>query len=107
MDGMVREDHFVITVASEIMAYLCLADDLEDLKKRLGRIIVAYTFSGEPVTADQLHATGCNDSTVKGCDQAEYYSDSGTIHRHWYTVARSQIWHMAATVYVQPRWHLS
>ena len=58
MDGMVREDHFVITVASEIMAILCLADDLEDLKKRLGRIIVAYTFSGEPVTADQLHATG-------------------------------------------------
>ena len=58
MDGMVREDHFVITVASEIMAVLCLADDLQDLKKRLGRIIVAYNFAGEPVTADQLEATG-------------------------------------------------
>ncbi len=42
MDGMVREDHFVITVASEIMAVLCLADDMEDLKRRLGNIIVAY-----------------------------------------------------------------
>ena len=51
-DGMVREDHFVITVASEIMAVLCLAENLADLKARLGRIIVAYTFSGEPVTAD-------------------------------------------------------
>ena len=65
MDGMVREDHFVITVASEIMAILCLADDLEDLKKRLGRIIVAYTFSGEPVTADQLHATGAMTALLK------------------------------------------
>ena len=62
---MVREDHFVITVASEIMAILCLADDLEDLKKRLGRIIVAYTFSGEPVTADQLHATGAMTALLK------------------------------------------
>ena len=58
MDGMVREDHFVITVASEIMAILCLADDMADLKKRLGRIIVAYTFDGKPVTADDLQATG-------------------------------------------------
>ena len=65
MDGMVREDHFVITVASEIMAILCLADDLEDLKKRLDRIIVAYTFSGEPVTADQLHATGAMTALLK------------------------------------------
>lgn len=54
MDGMVREDHFVITVASEIMAILCLADDLQDLKCRLGRIIVAYNFNGDPVTADDL-----------------------------------------------------
>ena len=46
LDGMVREDHFVITVASEIMAILCLADDMHDLKKRLGRIIVAYNFPG-------------------------------------------------------------
>ena len=58
MDGMVREDHFVITVASEIMAILCLADDLADLKKRLARIVVAYNFDGEPVTADDLNATG-------------------------------------------------
>ena len=50
-DGMVREDHFVITVASEIMAILCLADDMKDLKERLSRIIVAYNFAGEPVTA--------------------------------------------------------
>ncbi len=65
MDGMVREDHFVITVASEIMAILCLADDLADLKKRLGQIIVAYTFSGEPVTADDLKATGAMTALLK------------------------------------------
>lgn len=58
MDGMVREDHFVITVASEIMAILCLADDMNDLKRRLGRIIVAYTFDGKPVTAEDLQAVG-------------------------------------------------
>ncbi len=57
-DGMVREDHFVISVASEIMAIFCLAEDLQDLKKRLGKIIVAYNFNGDPVTADDLHATG-------------------------------------------------
>lgn len=65
MDGMVREDHFVITVASEIMAILCLADDMADLKKRLGRIIVAYTFDGKPVTADDLHATGSMAALLK------------------------------------------
>lgn len=65
MDGMVREDHFVITVASEIMAILCLADDLDDLKKRLGRIIVAYNFAGEPVTADDLEATGSMTALLK------------------------------------------
>ena len=58
MDGMVREDHFVITVASEIMAVLCLADDMHDLKRRLGKIIVAYTYDGKPVTADDIKATG-------------------------------------------------
>ena len=51
MDGVVREDHFVITVASEIMAILCLANDMKDLKERLGQIIVAYNYAGEPVTA--------------------------------------------------------
>ena len=65
MDGMVREDHFVITVASEIMAILCLADDRADLKKRLGRIIVAYTFDGKPVTADDLQATGSMAALLK------------------------------------------
>ena len=63
--GMVREDHFVITVASEIMAILCLADDLADLKRRLGRIIVAYNFKGEPVTADDLQATGAMAALLK------------------------------------------
>ncbi len=65
LDGMVREDHFVITVASEIMAILCLADDMHDLKKRLGRIIVAYNFQGEPVTADDLQATGAMAALLK------------------------------------------
>ena len=65
MDGMVREDHFVITVASEIMAILCLADDLQDLKCRLGRIIVAYNFNGDPVTADDSQATGAMTALLK------------------------------------------
>lgn len=65
MDGMVREDHFVITVASEIMAILCLADDLQDLKRRLGRIVVAYNFSGDPVTAEDLQATGAMTALLK------------------------------------------
>lgn len=65
MDGMVREDHFVITVASEIMAILCLANDMHDLKRRLGRIIVAYTFDGKPVTADDLKATGAMAALLK------------------------------------------
>ena len=64
-DGVVREDHFVITVASEIMAILCLASDMEDLKKRLGRIIVAYTYEGKPVTADDLKATGAMAALLK------------------------------------------
>ena len=64
-DGMVREDHFVITVASEIMAILCLADDMHDLKERLGRIIVAYNFEGKPVTAEDLHATGAMAALLK------------------------------------------
>ena len=65
MDGMVREDHFVITVASEIMAILCLADDIKDLKRRLGKIVVAYNFAGEPVTADDLQATGAMTALLK------------------------------------------
>lgn len=64
-DGVVREDHFVITVASEIMAILCLANDMEDLKERLGRIIVAYNYAGEPVTAVQLNAVGAMAALLK------------------------------------------
>ena len=64
-DGVVREDHFVITVASEIMAILCLAEDMEDLKERLGRIIVAYNYNGEPVTAAQLEAVGAMAALLK------------------------------------------
>ena len=58
INGPVREDHFVITAASEIMAIFCLADDMADLKKRLSRIVVAYNYAGEPVTAGELNAVG-------------------------------------------------
>ena len=54
VDGVVREDHFIISVASEIMAILCLADNMKDLKDRLGRMIVAYNYEGKPVTASEL-----------------------------------------------------
>ena len=64
-DGMVREDHFIITVASEIMAILCLADDMDDLKRRLSKIIVAYNFSGDPVTAGDLKAVGAMAALLK------------------------------------------
>ena len=64
-DGVVREDHFVITVASEIMAILCLAADMNDLKERLGRIIVAYNYQGEPVTASDLNAVGAMAALLK------------------------------------------
>lgn len=65
MDGVAREDHFVITVASEIMAILCLARDMSDLKERLGRIIVAYNYQGESVTASDLHAVGAMAALLK------------------------------------------
>lgn len=64
-DGVVREDHFVISVASEIMAILCLANDLNDLKQMLGRIIVAYNYDGEPVTAADLKAVGSMAALLK------------------------------------------
>ncbi len=64
-DGFVREDHFVITVATEIMAILCLSIDLADLKKRLSEIIVAYNYDGEPVTAGQLQAVGAMAALLK------------------------------------------
>ncbi len=64
-DGFVREDHFVITVASEIMAVLCLAEDLQDLKSRLGRIVVAYDIDGNPVTASDIHVVGSMTALLK------------------------------------------
>lgn len=64
-DGVVREDHFIITVASEIMAVLCLADDMKDLKERLGRIVVAYNNDGQPVLAKQLNAVGAMAALLK------------------------------------------
>ncbi len=65
VDGVTREDHFIITVASEIMAILCLAQDMADLKERLAKIIVAYTYSGEPVTAGQINAVGAMAALLK------------------------------------------
>ena len=64
-DGVVREDHFSITVATETMAILCLASDMEDLKERLSKIIVAYTYAGEPVTAKDLNAVGSMAALLK------------------------------------------
>ena len=64
-DGFVREDHFVITVASEIMAILCLAENMQDLKERLAKIVVAYNFKGEPVTARDLQAVGAMAALLK------------------------------------------
>ena len=64
-DGVVREDHFIITVASEIMAILCLAEDMADLKKRLSKIIVAYNMDGDPVTASDLKAVGSMAALLK------------------------------------------
>ncbi len=65
MDGVVREDHFVITVATEIMAVLCLAKDMEDLKARLSRMVVAYNYAGEPVTAGDIKAVGSMAALLK------------------------------------------
>lgn len=65
VDGVTREDHFIITVASEIMAILCLAENMKDLKERLGRIIVAYTYDGKPVTAKELNAVGAMAALLK------------------------------------------
>ena len=65
VDGVVREDHFIITVASEIMAILCLANDMEDLKERLGKIVVAYNYEGKPVTAAELKAVGAMAALLK------------------------------------------
>ena len=65
LDGVVREDHFCITVATEVMAILCLAEDLKDLEERLGKIIVAYNYNNEPVTAKELNAVGAMSVLLK------------------------------------------
>ena len=65
VDGTVREDHFVITVASEIMAVLCLATDMKDLKERLGKMVVAYNYQGQPVTASDINAVGSMAALLK------------------------------------------
>lgn len=64
-DGITREDNFVITVASEIMSILCLAEDIQDLKQRLSQIIVAYSYNGAPITANDLQAVGAMASLLK------------------------------------------
>ena len=65
VNGVPREDHFIITVASEVMAILCLAADIDDLKRRLGNILVAYNYSGEPVYAKDLKADGAMTALLK------------------------------------------
>lgn len=65
VDGVVREDHFIISVASEIMAILCLAENMKDLKARLSKIIVAYDYDGQPITAGQLNAVGSMAALLK------------------------------------------
>ena len=89
-----REDHFVITVASEIMAILCLADDLADLKRRLGRIIVAYNYEGNPVTAEDLKATGAMAALLKDAIKPNHDPDSGayTGSGTWRTVCKYRAW---------------
>ena len=104
MDGMVREDHFVITVASEIMAILCLADNLSDLKRRLGKIIVAYSFDGKPVTADDLQATGAMAALLKDAIKPNMIQTLEHTHRLWYTADHLLILLMDVTVCRLPRW---
>ena len=65
VNGTPREDGFDITVASEVMAVFCLATDLEDLKARLSRIVCAYTYDGQPVTAGQIGAAGAMTALLK------------------------------------------
>ncbi len=65
VNGIPRQDSFMITVASEVMAILCLANDIEDLKKRLGEIIIAYTYAGEPVKASDINAQGAMAALLK------------------------------------------
>ena len=77
MQGVPREDGFDITVASEVMAVLCLASSITDLKERLGRMVVAYTYDDKPVTAGDLKAAGRHDRPAEGCPQAQPGPDAG------------------------------
>lgn len=104
MDGVVREDHFVITVASEIMAILCLATDMHDLKRRLGRIIVAYTYDGKPVTADDLQATGAMAALLKDALKPNLIQTLDT-HLPLCMVVHLPILHMDVTLSVPQRQH--
>ena len=94
VDGVVREDHFVITVASEIMAILCLATDYADLKERLGNIIVAYTYDGEPVTAKDVKAVGSMAVLLKDANETKPYSDFGTYTciSTWWSICKHCSW---------------
>ncbi len=65
INGVPREDHFIITVASEVMAILCLANDIDDLKERLGKILVAYSYTGEPIYAKDIKAEGAMTALLK------------------------------------------
>ena len=80
-NGTPREDGYDITVASEIMAVLCLASDINDLKARLARLVVGYTRDGKPVTAGDLKAQGAMAALLEGRSEAQPGSDAGTYPR--------------------------
>lgn len=90
VNGFVREDGFMITVASEVMAILCLADDIEDLRRRLGNIIVAYNYDGAPVISKGFKGGWRDDVIVKGCNPAESRPDVGeyTVSDAWRSVCQ-------------------
>ena len=106
MDGMVREDHFVITVASEIMAILCLADDIAGSESNVWNALSLHIIlQGDPVTADDLTGNRSNDSTFKRCDQTKSDPDAGAYTGAWSTAVRLPILPTDVTVCVQQRWH--
>ncbi len=95
--GVPREDGFDITVASEVMAILCLANDLHDLKERLSKIIVAYDYSGKPVTAGQIKAHGAMAALLKDAIKTEYGTNFRACSCHYSWWAFLLISLMAAT----------
>ena len=94
-NGVPREDGYDITVASEIMAVLCLSSSISDLKQRLARIIVGYTYNDEPVTCGQLKAAGAMTALFERRVKTEPCSDAKALP-HLFTEARSQISRTAA-----------